>query len=216
VQKNEVVISGRDTGAGVFGAYTPDNIHVRLLRFGSGSIAVGSLSGLPAAVIGTATGIDGRIWVMWGQGGGPVAVTRSNKAVTRFEPIQRLNIGSASLFRLSGDGRLGPLDLFVDRIPSNGKDPGSFYTRILPELTAMVSVSAIKNNKGVVTAHKVTVTVTDAGDPVAGATVHLAGHTATTNGIGRATITLPASVTGKHSLTVTAPTYHALVTSVSL
>ena len=36
-------LAGRDTGPGVFGAYTADGRHVRLLRYGGGSIAVGSL-----------------------------------------------------------------------------------------------------------------------------------------------------------------------------
>ena len=46
---------------------------------------------------------------MWGSDAipGAVAVTRSNKAVTRFEPIQRIKLNSGSLYRLSGDGRLG-------------------------------------------------------------------------------------------------------------
>ena len=83
---------------------------------------------------------SGRIWVMWGNAavGGGVAVTRSNMAVTRFEPIQRLKLKSGSLYRLSGDGRLGPLDLLVDQIPdvSPIQPAGSFYGRVLPELSA--------------------------------------------------------------------------------
>ena len=39
-----------------------------------------------------ATGLDGRLWVMWGDVNGSasrIAVTRSNKAGTKFEPIQQ-------------------------------------------------------------------------------------------------------------------------------
>ena len=89
--KNEAVISGRDTGPGVFAAYTTDNQHVRLYRYGGGTVAVGSLTGVIPKAIGTATGLDGRIWVMWGDENGGFAVTRSNKAVTQFEPIQLVN-----------------------------------------------------------------------------------------------------------------------------
>lgn len=133
--RDELVIASRDTGPGVFGAYTPDGSHVRLLRYGGGTVAVGKLKGVDANVMGVATGLGGRIWVMWGQDGMPVAVTRSNKAVARFEPIQRVNPDPFTLYRLSGDGRLGPLDLFVDQIPSSKKTippSGTFYARVLP------------------------------------------------------------------------------------
>lgn len=56
---------------------------------------------------------------MWGDEHG-IAVTRSNTAVTRFEPIQRLDHASTTLYRLAGDGRNALLDLFVDEIPNTG------------------------------------------------------------------------------------------------
>ena len=86
--------------------------------------------------------------------------------MTRFEPIQRVEPKAGSLYRIQGDGRLGPLDLLVDEIP-DGTGPvqpaGIYDARVLPVLSATVSVSAAKK------AHKRTVGVTDAGDPVAGA-----------------------------------------------
>ena len=48
-----LMLAGRDTGPGVFAAYPADNAattHVRLLRYGGGSVAVGSVKGLHAAV----------------------------------------------------------------------------------------------------------------------------------------------------------------------
>jgi hypothetical protein len=86
----EQVIAGRDTGPGVFAPYTTDGTHVRLLLYGGGTEAVGSLTSVTPAALGVATGIDGRIWVMWGSDNGNIAVTRSNEAVTKFEPIQHL------------------------------------------------------------------------------------------------------------------------------
>ena len=55
------------------------------------TVAVGSLVSVTPAALGVATGIDGRIWVMWGSDNSNLAVTRSNEAVTRFEPIQHLS-----------------------------------------------------------------------------------------------------------------------------
>jgi hypothetical protein len=221
--KNEVVISGRDNGSGVFGAYTTDDTHVRLLRYGGSSVKVGAKSGVIAAVLGTATGIDGRIWVMWGSDNGGIAVTRSNMAVTRFEPIQHFDPKAFSLYRLAGDGRLGPLDLFVDEIPTvKGKlaPPGSFHARVLPEPSVAVSVKKIvkKNNKGKVVkiVHKLKTKVTDAGDPLKGATVAAAGKSATTNAKGRAVLKLHGSHPGKVTVKVTHPGYRTVKKRVKL
>jgi hypothetical protein len=216
--RNQLVAAGRDSGPGVFAAYTTDGTHVRLLRYGGGTVAVGAVPGLQASVLGVATGVDGRIWVMWGQDGHPVAVTRSNKAVTKFEPIQHLSVNPFTLYRLSGDGRLGPLDLLIDEIPSGKTIPpaGTFYTRVLPELSAAVAVKKVKNNKGVVTAHKLTIIVDDAGDPVSGAKVAAHGKTATTNSKGKTTITLPASVKGHTKVKVTHSAYRTLTKRVKL
>jgi hypothetical protein len=217
--KNELVISGRDTGPGVFAAYTTDGSRVRLLRYGGGSVAVGRLPAVTTKVLGTATGIGGRIWVMWGDENGGVGVTRSNTAVTRFEPIQHVNPNAFSLYRLSGDGRLGPLDLFADEIPtSKTKVPpaGSFYARVLPELSAAVSVKKIKNKSGQVVAYKLTAKVTDAGDPLSGATVAAAGKTATSNAKGLAAMKLPGTLSGSVTVTLTHPGYRGVKKGVKL
>jgi hypothetical protein len=218
--RNIQQLAGRDTGPGVFGAYTADGRHVRLLRYGGGSIAVGSLKTTQAKVLGVATGPEGRIWVMWGDdSGGGVAVTRSNKAVTRFEPIQRLKPNSAVIYRVSGDGRLGPLDLLVDQIPNvkgSIPPPGIYHGHTLAVLSAQVSVKPIKSKKLVVIGHTVTVTVTDAGDPVAGAKVKLDNSTLTTNAKGVAQFAFGSKVKGKLGMTVTHAGYWPLTETVKL
>ena len=152
-------------------------------------------------------------------GSGGVAVTRSNKAVTRFEPIQDVDPKAGSIYRVQGDGRFGPLDLLVDEIPG-GKGPiqpaGVYYARVLPELSATVSVSVVKNKVGVVVAYKLTVGVTDAGDPVAGATVSAKGQQKKTNTKGAAVLTLAGGVGGTVAVIVTTPTYRTLTQSVHL
>ena len=124
-------------------------------------MAVGSLTGVTPKTIGTATGLDGRVWVMWGDENGGLALTRSNKAVTQFEPIQLVkpNPGDFSLYRIGGDGRLGPLDLLVEMIPeANNKTlpPGTFHARVLPELNATNSTVTLTQN-GKTTGYKLTV-----------------------------------------------------------
>lgn len=218
--RNALIPSGRDNGAGVYAAYTPDGSHVRLLRYGGGSVAAGSIHGLAAKVLGTATGLGGRIWVFWGTDSpSGIAVTRSNRAVTRFEPIQRVDPKAFSLYRLSGDGRLGPLDLFANEIPiaKTVAPAGNYYARILPVLSASVKVTPVKNGKGHVIAELVTVKVTDAGDAVVGATVAIAGKKAKTNTSGVAKVTVPGASSGKaKQLTVTNAGYQPLALTVYL
>jgi hypothetical protein len=216
--KPTIVLAGRDSGAGVFGAYTTDNTHVDLLRYGGGSVKVGKAKNINAKTLGVATGPSGRIWVMWGSDnvGGGVAVTRSNMAVTKFEPIQRLKLNSGSLYSITGDGRLGPLDLLVDQIPNTSpiQSAGAFYTHALPVLSASASVTKVKK-KGKVTSFIIVVKVTDAGDPVKAAAVTGAGKAAT-NAKGIAVLKVPASFPGPAKLTVTKPDYQTLRLKVKL
>jgi hypothetical protein len=176
-------------------------------------VAVGSLGGVAAKAMGVATGPAGRIWVMWGDENGGLAVTRSNMAVTRFEAIQHVNPNASSLWRLQGDGRLGPLDLFAVEL-ANVKgpipQPEAAYARVLPEMS-MTSSASTQNGK--TTLH---VTVTDAGDPVNGATVLVKGKKASTNAAGIATLAFGAGTTGKATATVTSPGYQVLTGTVTL
>jgi hypothetical protein len=211
--RNEMELAGRDAGPGVYGAYTPDGQHVLLLRYGGKAVRVGSVSKTKAKDLGVATGPAGRIWVMWGDdAGGGVNVTRSNKAVNAFEPIQHLNLKSAVLYRISGDGRLGPLDLLVDQIPDSGtlQPPSLYYARVLAELSAHLYVAPIKNKRGQVIAHLLRVTVTDAGDRVAGAVVTARGVHKTTDATGTAQFKWSYKVHGGFTVGVTKAGYWRL------
>ena len=215
-----LILAGRDSGPGVFAAYPADfgaTTHIRLLRYGGGSVAVGSVPALHAAESGVATGPDGRIWVVWAgeiNGHGVTAFTRSNKAVTRFEPIQTTNFTWANLYTLSGDGRLGPLDLLMSGTPNVKTGPlveGIYYARLLPELSASAGVTSLGGGK-----FQLKVAVTDAGDPVSGATVSVKGQSKTTNSSGSATLSASGSAGGRVTVTVTHPGYSVLKISVKL
>ena len=216
-----LMLAGRDTGPGVFAAYPADfgsTTHVRLLRYGGGSVAVGSVKGLHAAVSSVATSLDGRLWVMWAgelNGKGVTAYTRSNKAVTRFEPIQVGRFTWADLWTLSGDGRLGPLDLLMSGTPDT-KGPlvqGIYYARLLPELSATATASAANKKK---TKFTLKVNVTDAGDAVSGAAVSAKGQSKTTNAKGVAKLTVKGSAGDHVNVTITHPGYRSLTISVKL
>ena len=215
-----LIVAGRDSGPGVFVAYPGDygtTTHLRLLSYGGGSVAVGSVKKLHANTWGVATGNDGRIWALWSgvvNGKGVTAITRSNKAVTRFEPIQRYGGTWAQLFTLSGDGRLGPLDLLLGGTPAVKTGPlvsGIYYARVLPELSASVSTNNLGGGK-----FRLKVKVTDAGDAVSGAKASAKGQSKTTNSTGTAKLTISGSAGDHVTVTVTDAGYGVLKTRVKL
>jgi hypothetical protein len=215
-RRNAVELAARSKGAGVYAAYTPDNNHVRLYRYGGGSVAVGSAKGLTAKVMGVATGSDGRIWVMWGDDSlQEVAVTRSNRAVTRFGPIQLIKDKAFSIGRFFGDGRLGPLDLFIDELMTPPKNQavfeGAYYTRVLPKLSASVDVHKLSKHK-----FKLTVKVTDAGDALVGAQVASGGSKKKTNAKGVAHLTVKGDTGSKLPVTITDSGYSGLHLKIKL
>jgi hypothetical protein len=215
-RRNAVEIAARSKSAGVYGAYTPDNKHVRLYRYGGGSVSVGSSKGLTPQIMGVATGSDGRIWVMWGDDTlQKVAITRSNRAVTRFGPVQLVKDKAFSLYRLFGDGRLGPLDLFIDeqKTPPSGQPvfEGVYYTRILPKLSASATVHQVSKHK-----FKLTVKVTDAGDALVGAQVASGASKQKTNSKGVAHLTVHGTAGSKVSVKVSDGGYHGVEFKVKL
>jgi hypothetical protein len=215
-----LILAGRDVGPGVFAAY-PTNYanttHIGLLRYGGGSVSVGSVKHLHANVWGVATANDGRLWVMWwGQntktGNQEIAVTRSNNADNAFEPIQVFGLSFSSLFTLSGDGRIGPLDLLMGGTPSsNGAVNSILYARFIPVLSAGVTAAGLGGGKFKIKAH-----VTDAGDPVTTGTVFAKGSHKATNGHGRATLTVSGHSGENVTVTVTAPGYNPLKKTITL
>lgn len=214
-----LILAGRDAGPGVYAAYPSNDgatTHIRLLRYGGGSVAVGSVAGLRSAVSSVATSLDGRLWVVWAgelNGHGITAFTRSNKAVTRFEPIQTAGFTWADLFTLSGDGRLGPLDLLMSGTPDTKGTlvQGIYYARLLPELSVSVAATSLGGGK-----FKLTANVTDAGDAVGGATVSAKGQSKTTSSKGSAKLTINGSAGDHVGVTITHPGYRSLKTSVKL
>jgi hypothetical protein len=120
---------------------------------------------------------------------------------------------------IQGNGSLGPLDLFADVIVGN--DTGFLYTHVLAVVNVTTSVSTIESKKGPgakapkVIGHELKVTVTDAGDPLAGAAVTAGTKHATTKTFGVASFDFAGVATGSVVVTVTAPGYHPVSTTVA-
>jgi hypothetical protein len=177
-------ISGRIGAPGVYVAYA-DGKAARLSRYGGSSktLATGPFNSATVC-----TGPEGRLWVAWGGSAGGLFATRSNRAVSAFEPVQKLALPQGpGLTYLQCEGSTGPADLFAD-------SGGFFRTHVLARLSL-----AARTAKG-----KVTISARDAGDPVGGATVAVGSKHLKTDSHGLASLTLRA---GSYSAAATAAGY---------
>lgn len=119
---------------------------------------------------------EGRLWLFW-ERSGTIQATRTNKAATRVGPVTSLTPpGEGSVFRLNGEGSVGPLDL-VANVNSGGAQ-AMWHQQVWPKL----HVTARR------TGTSLAIRVFDAGDPVAGAVVRLGGRSVRTAANGRATV----------------------------
>lgn len=178
--------SGRIGVPGVFLA-NADGRSVRLTRYGGGSRTLATGPYFSAAVC---AGPQGRLWVAWGDPNGLFA-TRTSRAAGALEPVQKLKAPSSNgLTYLQCEGSAGPVDLFAD------DGTGFWHTHMLARFAVHATVS-----RG-----KVTVSVRDAGDPVAGATVAVGGKHLKTNASGSVSLSLRS---GSYSASASAPGYNS-------
>lgn len=191
---------------GAFVVYTagyPSATRILLWKLSSSGIsspivvATGNLR-LP----GIAVDSKGRIWVTWSKTGSTtVYARRSNPSVSRFGAT--VSVGQApagscqSLYELTPAAATSRLHIVATYDVSCSSSLGLYYTHVFPGLSLSASPSHFRGKASV------TFTVTDAGVAVKGATVSVAGKTATTNSKGKASITL-GPVKKKTSYTVTA------------
>jgi hypothetical protein len=184
-------LSARAGAPGVYVAYA-DGKAARLYRYAGSPLVLRRGAFVSATVCAAPAG---RLWIAWGDKVDGVFVTRSNMNVTAFEPVQRLKLPqntSDGLTYLQCEGSLGPVDLFADVFI--GAAGGFWHTHLLPHFS--LRAQARKSS--------VTLIARDAGDPVAGAAIRVAGRQVRTNANGQATIALRR---GTYSASATAQGY---------
>jgi hypothetical protein len=173
----------------------PTSNQVRVWRVGSSSTTLldTTRNGAETAI---STDSKGRVWVAWSDGefgDEHVLVARSNPAATRFGAAVDAGAvkGAQSTFTLDISGTSSGADLLavfgVDDQPS----ASTYVTRVLPGLSL-----AAKRAK-----HRVTFTVTDAGDPVKGATVKAGGKSGKTDAKGKLVLTLKSKTASRATAT---------------
>lgn len=167
-------------GGGSFVAYCsgyPRCTKVLLWRVGGRVLKVGK--GRDIEDVNLARGHGGRLWVMW-QDAGRLIASRTNAAANRGGALVRVEPppGTATVWDVFGEGSLGPLDLLA-HVTERGKI-STWHRQVLPGLT----LSCAPKKTGA------TCRVTDAGDPVAGATVKIGAKSVKTLSSGTASFTL--------------------------
>jgi hypothetical protein len=178
-----VGITSRQGAPGAYMAYSSGNptaTRALLWRVGAGKARVVGRSD-DVEDVNIAAGPQGRLWVMW-HNRSRIYATRTNRAASKAGAVVSLAppSGTQSIWKLAGEGSLGPLDVFASVSTAH---PGAAYwhARLLPGLSLRVKSGKV-----------VSFAVSDAGEPVTGATVNVGGHSLRTNREGRALIDLPA------------------------
>jgi hypothetical protein len=180
---------------GVYLAYPggyPSEKKVVLWRFGAPSSIVLGTTDDRVRDVGIAAAPDGRLWAFWDvETGGAVRVfaRRSNPDVSRWGATVRVAAPpkTTSAWKLDGNAQAGVLDL-LGSFSTAPSSLATWHTQVRPGLSVAVSPDSLRRGDS----RKLTITVTDAGEPVPGAKVTARGRSATTNSKGRATLTVTA------------------------
>jgi len=194
-------------GGGVYLAYCANKspCSLELWKVGAAK-AIAVPSSADAFGVSLAQGPAGRIWAAWyNASSNRVFVARTNKAATRFGVVRSYPTPCFEQGLLGlGGSPLAKLDIGMQCVNNAQAKSEQFVTQVLAGLTVGAPGTVHVGSRGT----SVTITATDAGDPVAGATVKVAGKTARTNAAGRAVISLSASTKlGSYKVTVIAPAY---------
>ena len=180
-----VAIAARVGASGVYVAYGVGYPTVKGVALWSVGAAHASfrLPAQGASEITLAAAPDGRLWLAWSRNGTSY-VTRTNRTATRVEPVRAISSPprTTAIWRVQGEGSLGPLDLVIDVDATGGTT--FWHQQILPLLS--LDVTAAKQSGG---ATRYSFAVTDAGDPVPNATVKVGTQTLTTGLAGTVVLT---------------------------
>jgi hypothetical protein len=166
------------------------------------------------ATLDLATGPGGRLWLSWwALDDRTIRAARTNPAVTRFGTVRKVRLPggpSGQLNSYTSDGSAGPLDVVAASQPPGSGTSGVYAVHLLPGLTVKASPKRLAQGQ-------LTITVTDAGQPVRGAKVTFRGHHATTNARGKAQFAIsPAVPDGRYAISVAKPGYAKGATRVTV
>ncbi|MHB8794985.1 MAG: hypothetical protein ACYC90_05895 [Candidatus Nanopelagicales bacterium] len=203
----QVAMVGRP-GGGVYAAYGmgyPTTNAIRILNVTSGA-TLDLPRSKDASAIALSAEPDGRLWLTWREGTKVLAV-HTNPAATRLGAVGSWGAprGSAYLWKSVIAGTSGGASVVYTATTQNAINV--WHTRVTRTLSVTAAPGSIRRGG------RVTFTVTDAGDPVAGARVRFGSRNGTTNGAGRVTLAAPGS-SGRAQATARKGVYNPGTTSV--
>jgi hypothetical protein len=220
-QPLEPVALAAGTGGGVYMAYCVANssqpcVHIDLWKVGSSKVmTVPGSTNTSAARLALTAAPAGRLAVTWfnaPHGVEDKAVihsVRTNTTATSFGVLRTIKPPAhiSGFFDIQTQDSSGRLDVMVNgQLSTSGFPIDLFHTQILPGLRLKASPTAFSHKQ----AATVTFTVSDAGQPVAGAKVACLGKNGTTSATGTAKLHFSKGApVGKHGCKVSKPGYAA-------
>jgi hypothetical protein len=147
-----------------------------------GAVVAQTSSAFSIQAVALAAAPDGRLWVGWSDpytgGVARLYLRRSNRAGTVWGQVVTVKGATPTFLNLDLDAQGGRVDA-IARYQSSEGAVDLFHTQVFPGLTLRASGGKI-----------ISFRVTDAGDPVAGATIAIAGKTLRTDARGNASVDL--------------------------
>ena len=184
------IVARAGANGGFWSSYGVGNppTQVRVWRVGPGGPALTiRATGGPETAL--AADQNGRLWITWSDGGfgaKRILARRSNRTATVWGATvnARAVRGAHSVYSLDASATAGALDVLANF--GTGTAPAqaaTFTERVFPGLTLKASRTELGREP-----RDVTFTVTDAGDPVSGATVTARGRSGRTRSNGKVTL----------------------------
>ncbi len=206
-QPEEPVALAARLGGGVYMAYCVASssepcAHIDLWKVGSSKVmVVPSSNHVAAARVAIAADTLGNISVAWFNSANGVNViheVRTNPAVTVWGTVRSISAPAQTFGfdNLQAEGTTARVDLLVtDMLGTPGSPVGLFQTQVLTGLSVRANPASFSHTKS----KKVTFTVTDAGQPISGATVSCLGKSGSTHSGGTVKLKFPkGQPAGKH------------------
>jgi hypothetical protein len=177
--EGRVAISARLGAPGVYLAYTSGYPKVRwiyVLQVGARKLIL-KLKAPGAGHVALAAAPQGRLWLVWSRGRA-IFAARTNRDGSRLGAVREIPIrrGSKDIGQLEGNGSGGALDLVA--LLARGGAGSLWHQQVLPGLSLAIKATASADSPT-----RYVFRVTDAGEPVANATVKV-GKQSLTTGLG--------------------------------
>jgi hypothetical protein len=182
-------IVGRFGKPGVFVAYPgnyPITTRVVLWRVGAARSSVLATRAAGLRNVGIAATPSGRLWAFW-SANDRIYARRSSPSLASWGAVTSIPVrrGTTTTFKLAGNAQESTLDVLA-AFAGSASGVQTWHSQIQPGLTLTTAPAALR----MTSTRSVTLKVTDAGQPIRGASVRFGTHSATTSRSGTVRFTV--------------------------